>query len=721
MSNPKTSTHYSTCVLCEAMCGIKVETNGQQVISIRGDEDDPLSHGYICPKAPALKDLHEDPDRLRQPVRREGTTWHKISWTEALDETAKRIGKIQSTHGQDGMGIYYGNPSVHNLGAMLYLPQFLKTLSTRNRYTPTSADQLPHMFASYLMFGHQLLFPVPDVDHTDFMMILGANPLASNGSLMSAPNIRERLKSIQKRGGQVVVIDPRRTETAGIADEHLFIRPGSDALFLFSILNCILKSEDKTKPLEPFYVGSETVVKLVKEFPPEVTEPMTQIPAEVVHRLAGQFMSARTAVCYGRVGTSTQPFGAICAWLINLINIVTGNFDRTGGAMFTNPAIDLLDPRLGAERGSFNSWQSRVRGLPEFGNELPVSTLADEMLVDGPGRIRGMMTFAGNPVLSAPNGTRMDRAFESLEFMVSIDTHINETTRHANIILPPVSPLERDHYDLVFRMLAVRNTVRFSSAVFDPPQGSQHDWQILLQLQNRLERINHGWRPDIIIRQWMRNRSSPRGLLSLAMLVGKLRYKQRHRTTGPSMKTLLQSPQGIDLGPLTSCLPDRLPAEQKQVDLAPPALVQDVTRLKKTFYSSEEEVEENLLVLIGRRDLRSNNSWMHNSSKLMSGKPRCVLFMHPDDAQRFGVSETSNVRVTTRVGSICTPVKLTNDMMPGVVSLPHGFGHDRKGVQLEVARKHAGASINDITDDHRIDELCGNAAFCGIPVEVEPT
>ena len=715
----ESETHYSTCVLCEAMCGITVETSGDRVVSIRGDEKDPLSHGYICPKAPALKDIHEDPDRLRHPVRREGNSWRQISWDEALNESAQQIAEIQARSGNDAVGIYFGNPNVHNLGALLFLPPFLKTLATRNRYTPTSADQLPHMFVSYLMFGHQLLLPIPDVDHTEFMLILGANPLASNGSLMSAPDIRGRLKAIQKRSGKVVTMDPRRTETAKLADEHIFIRPGSDALFLFSMLHSILDRHDAASSLDSLYCGLEAVVELARGFPPEVTEPLTSVPAETTHRLADQFSNAGAAVCYGRIGTSTQPFGALCAWLINLINIVSGNFDRRGGAMFTNPAIDVLDPRLGSERGSFGQWTSRVRGLPEFGGELPVSTLADEMLVDGPGRIRGMITCAGNPVLSAPNGVRMDGGFESLEFMVSIDTHVNETTRHANIILPPVSPLEREHYDLVFRALAVRNTARFNAAVFDPPADSRHDWQILLQLQNRLERIKHGRRPVFALRQWMRQRLGPGGLLALALRLGKRPFRRKPGAAGTSLKKLRRQPHGIDLGPLRPCLSDRLPDDHKRVDLAPPALVEDVDRLKLLLHPDEESGEDGSLLLIGRRDLRSNNSWMHNSAKLMSGTPRCVLLMHPQDAQRHEILDSQDVRVTSRVGNIRVPVKLTDDIMSGVVSLPHGFGHGREGVRLRVAQQHAGVSINDLTDDRRIDELCGNAAFCGVPVQVE--
>ena len=700
------------------MCGITVETRGAEVVSIRGDDDDPLSHGYICPKATALKELHEDPDRLRFPVRREGESWKRITWSDAINETAQRISEIQARDGEYALGIYLGNPTIHNLGSTLFGPPLVETLNTRNRFSPTSADQLPHMFVAYLMFGHQLLLPVPDIDHTDFMLVIGANPLVSNGSLMSAPNMRKRLTAIQKRGGKFVVVDPRKTETAKLADKHLFIRPATDAFFLLAVLHCIVQDQ-RCADLDSRFRGWKDVVAMAKEFPPEATEATTGIAASEVRSLAEEFLSRDTAVCYGRIGTSTQPFGAIATWLVALVNIASGNFDRAGGYMFTSPAIDLVDPQFAIERGGFDRWKSRVRNLPEFSGELPVSTLADEILEEGDGQIRAMITSAGNPVLSTPNGNRLDRALESLEFMVSIDPYINETTRHADIILPPVSPLERDNYDLVFRLLAVRNTSKYTPAVLPAPCDGLHDWQIMHRLQSRLEDLKSGWGPLRVIKRWWRGVMGPRRLLAMALWAGQRSARRSGRPSGFGIRQLEHKTEGVDLGPLTTCLFERMPEDHDFVELAPQLLLEDIDRLKKSL--GTDEAREDQLILIGRRHLRSNNSWMHNSPKMVSGKPRCSLLINPIDAKKLQIEDGAEVRVTSNVGSVQTLASVSDEIMPGVVSLPHGFGHDRPGVRLAVARTHAGVSFNDLMDEQRIDELCGNAAFCGLPVMVEST
>lgn len=709
-------THRSTCPLCEAMCGIKVETRGAEVVSIRGDADDPLSNGYICPKATALRQLHEDPDRLRFPVRREGETWQPITWSEAINETAHRISEIQKRDGEDSVGIYLGNPTIHNLGATIFGPSLVESLNSRNRFSPTSADQLPHMFVSYLMFGHQLLLPIPDVDRTDFMLIIGGNPLVSNGSLMSAPNMRKRLKAIQNRGGKFVVVDPRKTETANLADKHMFIRPATDAFFLLSILHCILRDARRAN-LDQRFRGWDDIVAMADEFPPETTEATTGIAASEVRKLAEEFLTRNKAVCYGRIGTSTQTFGGLATWLVALVNIASGNFDRAGGYMFTSPAIDLVDPKYGIERGGFDRWRSRVRGLPEFSGELPVSTIADEILEEGEGQIRAMITSAGNPILSAPNGNRLDQAFGSLEFMVSIDPYINETTRHADIILPPVSPLERENYDLVFRLLAVRNTSKYSPPIFPVPKEGLHDWQIMHRLQSRLEDLKFGWRPMRAFKRWWRGFNGPKGLLSLALWLGQRSAKRNGRPFGFGIKQLERRPEGIDLGPLRPCLFERMPSNHEFVELAPKLLLDDVERLKKSIRTANH-VGDDQLLLIGRRHLRSNNSWLHNSPKMISGKQRCTLIIHPNDAENLGIENGTAVRVTSSVGSVHTFASVSDEIMQGVVSLPHGFGHNRPGVKLGVARKHPGVSFNDLMDETRIDELCGNAAFCGLPVSV---
>jgi anaerobic selenocysteine-containing dehydrogenase len=716
---PASKTHFRTCNLCEAMCGLRIEVEAGRVTSIRGDEEDPFSRGHICPKAVALKDLHEDPERLRQPMRRTSQGWEPVSWEEALDETARRLHELQSAQGRDAVAVYLGNPTVHNAGAMLFVPQLLRTLRTRNSYSATSVDQLPHLLASHLMFGHQLLVPIPDLDRTGYLLALGANPLASNGSMMTAPDVRARLRAIQQRGGRVVVVDPRRTETARISDEHLFIRPGTDALFLFALLHELVQ-RPKLDRLASFTDGLEPVRELAREFTPERAAGPTGVPAEVIRRIAREFAEAPSAVCYGRVGTSTQAFGGLCQWLINVINVVSGNLDREGGAMFTRPAFDIVGgPRaLASSRGGFGRWKSRVRGLPEFAGELPVAALAEEILTEGQGQIRALLTFAGNPVLSTPNGGQLDKALASLDFMVSIDPYLNETTRHAHLILPPPSPLERSHYDVAFHVLAIRNTARYAPALFEPPPGVMHDWRILLELQHRVEVLRKGRSLRGTLKHEALKRLGPEGILDVGLRAGPYGMRARGLRKGLSLSALKREPHGVDLGPLKPSLPQRLSTPGKRIQLAPAPFMEDVKRLREAFPEGAAPLADGELLLIGRRHLRDNNSWMHNVPMLMSGKSRCTLMMHPEDAKALGLGEGDEAVVTSRVGEVSVPVNVTDEVMRGVVSLPHGYGHRRKGVRQSVAEKHAGVSLNDLTDDQRLDALCGNAAFSGVPVRV---
>jgi len=711
--------HFRACNLCEAMCGVRIEVDDGRVTSIRGDEEDPFSKGHICPKAVALKELHEDPDRLRQPLRRTASGWEPVSWEAALDEAARRLHETQQKHGRDAVGVYAGNPTVHNMGALMFLPQLLRALRTRNKYSATSVDQLPHMLAAHLMFGHQLLVPVPDIDRTGYLLALGANPLASNGSMMTAPDVRGRLRVIQQRGGRVVVVDPRRTETARIADEHLFIRPGTDALFLFAVLHELLQ-RPRLERLAAFTEGLETVRELAREFTPERAAGPTGIAAESIRRIAREFAEAPTAVCYGRVGTSTQAFGGLCQWLINVINAVSGNLDREGGALFTLPAFDIVGgPRaLAVSRGGFARTKSRVRGLPEFSGELPVAALAEELLTEGEGQIRAMVTFAGNPVLSTPNGVQLDKGLSGLEFMVSVDPYLNETTRHAHLILPPPSPLERPHYDVVFHALAVRNTARYAPALFEPGPAAMHDWRILLELQHRLEVLRHGRSLRGELQYQALKRLGPEGILDVGLRAGPYGLRKRGLRKGLSLAALRKEPHGVDLGPLKPSLPARLRNRERRVHLAPAPFVGDVKRLSEAFPEGAGSVGDGELLLIGRRTLRDNNSWMHNVPVLMKGKPRCTLMMHPEDAKAHGLNEGDEAVVTSRVGQVSVPVNVTDEVMRGVVSLPHGYGHGRNGVRLSVAAAHAGASLNDLTDEQRVDALCGNAAFSGVPVRV---
>ena len=715
--------HYRNCHLCEAICGIEVVVGPRNDLEIRGDRDDPFSRGYICPKAVALQDVHFDKDRLKHPVRRTASGWERIGWDEAFDEVTRNLKRIRAQYGADAIATYLGNPNVHNYGSMLFAPGFLRSLKTRNRFSATSVDQLAHHVAGYLMFGHQLLLPIPDVDRTKLFLILGANPAVSNGSMMTAPGMGQRLQAIRERGGKVILVDPRFNETARHVDQHLFIRPGTDVLLLLALLNVVFEERlTRLGPLAEFTKGVDVIGTLVADFPPERVAAITGINASEIRQLAREFAAAESAVCYGRIGVSTQEFGGICQWLINVLNLVTGNMDRPGGAMFTLPAFDPVSaPESIARRGSFARRHTRVRKLPEFSGEFPVVALAEEILTEGDGQVKALVTLAGNPVLSTPNGRELDRAMASLEFMVAIDFYVNETTRHAHIILPPTFSLERHHYDLAFHLLAVRNVAKFSPALFEPDADTRHDWEILVELQTRMEHDGlFGRLKRAAIKQFF----TPERILDLALRFGPHGARFNPFSKGLTLRKLRKAVHGIDLGPLTPCLPERLRTRDKQIDLAPEVLVKDVERVRTKLLdldaSNGLHASNGELRLIGRRQLRSNNSWLHNTERLLRGKPRCTLLMHPSDAAHRQLSNGESVVVRSRVGSIELPLEISDEMMPGVVSIPHGWGHARTGVQLAVAREHAGASINDLTDEHAIDALCGTAAFSGISVSVEP-
>ena len=716
-SQNNSSPHYRNCNLCEAICGIEIAVRDER-LEIRGDKDDPFSRGYICPKAVALQDIYYDKDRLKYPVRRTAGGWERIGWDEAFDEVARNLKRIGAKHGRNSVATYLGNPTVHNYGALLFAPMFLRSLRTRNKFSATSVDQLAHHLSAYLMFGHQLLLPVPDLERTRLFLILGANPAVSNGSMMTAPGMARRLQEIRQRGGKVILIDPRYNETARLADRHLFIRPNTDVLLLLALLHVVFEEGlTRLDHLAPFTKNVETVADVVREFPPERVASITGIGATQIRMLAREFAAAESAVCYGRIGVSTQEFGGVCQWLINVLNIVTGNLDRPGGAMFTLPAFDPVSaPESLAARGSFARRYSRVRNLPEFTGEFPVATLAEEILTEGEGQVKALVTYAGNPVLTTPNGRELDRALASLEFMVSIDFYINETTSHAHIILPPTSSLERGHYDLAFHLLAVRNTAKFSPPLFQPDKDTREDWEILLELQTRIE--NDGLRGQLK-RKLTKQFFGPERLLDLGLRFGPYGGKVNPFSRGLTLRKLKKAVHGIDLGPLTPCLPGRLRTADKRIELAPEAIVKDVERVKSRFVDGASQESNGHLLLIGRRQLRGNNSWMHNSQRLVKGKPQCTILMHPTDAARRQVANGENVVVRSRVGSIVVPVEVSDEMMPGVVSIPHGWGHDRPGNQLEVAQQHAGESINDLTDNQAIDALCGTAAFNGTLVNID--
>jgi anaerobic selenocysteine-containing dehydrogenase len=688
--------HFRACNLCEAICGLEITVENGEITDLRGDPLDPLSHGHICPKGNALIDLHNDPDRLKTPIRREGDRWVPIDWDAAYDLVAARLKAIAEQHGPDAVAVYLGNPNVHNSGTLLSVGGFVRALGTKNRYSATSVDQLPHHRAAVEMFGHPLMIPIPDVDRTNYFLCMGANPLVSNGSIMTAPGMRGRIKAIQARGGRVVVIDPVRTETAQIADEHHFIRPGADALFLLALVDTIFedpvilslsKGADLGR-LASFTDGLDELRAAARAFSPERVAARTGIDAATIRRIAREFAAAAPAVAYGRIGLSTQPFGGLCQWLVNALNAITANLDEPGGMMWPLPAYDLL---LQAKAGETHHgrYHSRVRGLPEFAGEFPVATMADEMQMPGRGQIRALVTSAGNPVLSTPDGKKLDLALTHLDFMVSVDPYVNETTRHADVILPPATGFEVDHYDVIFHHFAVRNTARYSEALVEIGPQQRYDWQIFEALRERLS-----GKPG----------KNPSERLELGL---------QHGPYHTSLEQLRAQPHGVDYGPMKPCLPDRLLTADGRIRLAPPAFVADLARLEAELAAPIPE-----LVVVGRRQLRSNNSWMHNAPRLMRGPDRCTLLLNSADASARDIRTGDRVEVRSRVGAVTVPAEVTDAIMPGVASLPHGFGHARPGVGQRLAASKPGASLNDLTDPERLDELTGNAALSGVPITI---
>ncbi len=741
-----TTTHHTICPLCEATCGLEITTEGRAVQGIRGAPGDVFSHGYLCPKGAGLKDLDADPDRLRSPMVRDADGWHAVSWDAAFAAIAARLPAIRAAQGPDAVAIYLGNPNIHSLSNQLYNAVLARALRTRNIYSASTLDQMPKQVSSALLFGEMLSIPIPDVDRTDYLLILGANPLVSNGSLMTAPDMRGRLRALRARGGKVVVIDPRRTRTADEADAHHFIRPGTDALLLAAMAQTIL-AEQLARPgrLADYTAGMDAVAAALRDFTPEVVAETCGIAAETIRRLARDLAAAPSAAVYGRIGTCTQEFGTLASWLVDVLNILTGNLDRVGGALFPRAAAGARNTSGAPGKGRGmrqSSIRSRVRGLPQIFGELPTATLADEILTPGAGQVRALITVAGNPALSAPDAERLQDAFGQLDFMVSVDPYLNETTRYAHVILPPPSPLERSHYDIAFSQLAIHNVARYSPAVFPRAEGSLAEWEILLSLtaiimgmdpRTACTQIDDQTITDAVMREVklaespivgrdpteillaLAPRHGPERLLDLLLRVGPYGDGFGARPDGLSLAVLEAAPQGIDLGPLQPRIPEVLRTPSGKIELAPPALLADLDRLRTRLARPMAP-----FTLIGRRELRSNNSWFHNLPAMVKGPTTCTLLMHPADAARVGLRAGEVARITSAISSLEAPVAVTDTMMPGVVSLPHGWGHDLPGTRQQVARAHAGQNVNRLLSTVATEPLSGNAIQNGIAVTIAP-
>ena len=741
-----TRVSYITCPLCEATCGLEVTTRGASVVSIRGDREDIFSHGYLCPKAAALKALHEDPDRLRAPMVREGDQWREVGWDDACAEVERLLSGVRERHGRDAVAIYLGNPNVHNLAGQLYVAPLIRALRTHNVYTASTLDQMPKHVSAGLMFGGALTIAIPDVDRCDYLLILGANPLVSNGSLLTAPNMRDRLRALRARGGRLVVVDPRRTRTAQEADAHLAVQPGTDALLLFAIIQTLF-AEGLTHPgrLSEHLNGLDDLRAAAEPFTPEAVAPICRVEAETIRRVARVLAAAQHPAVYTRLGACAQEFGSLTSWLGDALNILLGALDHEGGVMFPKAAAGARNTSGAPGRGrglKLGRIRSRVRGAPEVIGELPTACLAEEIETPGEGQVRALITVAGNPALSAPNGERLGAALATLEALICVDCYLNETTRHASVILPPPSPLERSHYDLAFYQLSTRNIANYSLPVFQRAPGQPDESEILLRLtgiaagQGRA--VPLAALDEYVARQVIQAETRTEGspvagrevddlLAALAPRVGAERLLDFLLRVGPygdgfgarpdglTLAALEAKPHGVDLGPLQPRIPEVLRTPSGRIELAPEPLLADAARLRASMTRPRPA-----LTLIGRRELRSNNSWMANLEPLVKGEDPCALLVSQADAARLGLANGGRARITSAVASLVAPVRVTDEMTPGVVSLPHGWGHDQPGARLRVARQHAGVSLNRLIPDQGIEPLSGDALLNSTPVTVEP-
>lgn len=747
MSSPQaTETRYRICPLCEACCGLDVQVADGQVVAIRGRAGDVFSHGYICPKGYALKDLHEDPDRLRQPLVRRDGKLQPASWDDAFDEIERRLVPIIEQHGADAVALSVGNPTAHKMALLLYFARLARALGSKNVYSASTLDQMPKQLSSGWMFGHWLSVAVPDIERCDFLLILGANPMASNGSLWTVTDFRGKAKALRARGGQIVVVDPRRSETAAIADAHHFIRPGADVFLLSAMVNTVF-AEGLARPgrLAEWAVGIDSVRDAVAAFTPEAVAARCGIAAETIRTLARQLATTERACVYGRIGTCTQEFGTLSSWLVDVLNVLTGHLDAPGGAMFPKSAAFAANTvgKPGLGRGIVTGRHaSRVSGAPEVMGELPMTLLAEEIETPGKGQVKVLITVASNPVLSSPGGPRLAKALDSLEFMVSLDIYLNETSRHADVVLPGVSPLQDPHYDVTFPQLSHRNHARYSPPVFAPDAGEPTEWESLLRmlaivrgqgaradvlalddelLAQEVGKQAGAHAPAVLAALAASGRRGPERLLDLALRSGPYGDLFGLKPDGLDLDRVMAAPNGIDLGPLEPRIPELLRTPSGRIELAPPACLADMARARERLAEPAPE-----MVIVGRRDVRSNNSWMHNLPTLAKGPQRCTVIVHPADAQRLGLADGAPARISARrwngdaARTVTAPVAISAEMMPGVVSLPHGWGHDLAGAQLHVAAERPGANLNAVLDEHLRDPLSGNAVLSGVEVVLSP-
>ncbi|MBE4736437.1 MULTISPECIES: molybdopterin oxidoreductase family protein [Streptomyces] len=736
-------TALRVCPLCEATCGLTLTIEGTRVTGARGDRDDVFSKGFICPKGASFGAADGDPDRLRTPLVRKDGELREATWAEAFDAVAAGLRPVVEAHGPNAVGVVLGNPNVHTMAGALYPPVLLAGLGTRSLFTASTVDQMPKHVSSGLLYGDAHAIPVPDLDRTDHLLLLGANPLESNGSLCTAPDFPGKLKALKARGGTLTVVDPRLTRTAKLADRHIAIRPGTDALLLAAMAQ-VLFEEALTDlgDLAPHVQDVDELAAAVREFTPEAVAGACDVDAGTIRALARELAAAPTAAVYGRIGSCTVPHGTLASWLVDVLNILTGNLDRPGGALFPHSATDKTPRPAGPGRGfGLGRWHSRVGGHPEAKGELPLSVLAEEIDTATPegSPVRALITIAANPVLSAPDGDRLDKALGSLDFMVSVDPYLGETARHADVVLPPPPPSQAPHFDFAFNAFAVRNQVRYNRAAVPLEDGRMAETEILARLTLAATGM-HGADPsavdDLVIGQTLGKAvqeahspvqgrdprelaglltgdTGPERRLDMMLRLGPYGEGFGANPDGLTLAKLLAHPHGIDLGPLKPRLPQPLKTVSGRIELLPGPIVDDLPRLRTALRERPDG-----LVLIGRRHLRSNNSWLHNIPALTGGTNRCTLHIHPDDADRLGLADGDAVRIKGAGGEVTAPAEVTDVVRQGVVSLPHGWGHDRPGTRMSHAAVDPGVNVNQLLDGSLLDPLSGNAVLNGIPVEL---
>ncbi|MBK6280125.1 MAG: molybdopterin-dependent oxidoreductase [Gammaproteobacteria bacterium] len=729
-----TETIFRSCPVCEASCGlvVAVDRAANRVVSVRGDAEDHRSRGYVCAKSQVVKDLHEDPARLRRPVRRTENGWEEMEWEAALALVGERLAAIRAAHGNNAVAMYYGNPNGHNFGAQIYTQLFITLLETQRFFSAGSVDQQPKNLSCELLYGSAWTFPIPDLDRSDFFVCMGANPLVSQGSLMSAPDAGGRFEALRARGGELVVIDPRRSETAAIADWHLFIRPGTDAFLLFALVNLLFASDRvHLGHLAGRIDGLERLRELAAPFTPEAVAGITGVAPADVRRLCERFCAAERPVIYGRIGLCTQEFGTLASWLVDVVNLLRGRLDAVGGAMFPRPATGQGEDSDSVGELLRGRWHSKVRGFPEYMSMLPATLMAEELAWDGEDRARALITVAGNPVLSVPNGDRLREAIDGLDFVVALDIYINETTSRADVILPSTVQLEHSNYDFLFQSTSVRNFARYSPRVLAPEPGARDQWQLMLEICGRVNGLTVEQLDAMIfeglaarlaaatgvdaarIRELAGTEPGPERLLDMMLRAG----PHGDRFAGGEGLTLARvkaAEHGIDLGPLTpGRLPGILRTEGKRIRLLHPLLEEDLGRLRERLRAGPPPG----LLLIGRRHIRDMNTWLHNLPHFVRGRNRCTLRMHPGDAAGRGLADGATALVRTAAAERAVPVEISDEMMPGVVSLPHGFGHRHADTGQPHAQAHAGVSANDLIGDG-LDLPSGTSIVNGVPVEV---